>query len=68
MQVSFVNSICTVKGGTHVDYIVNQITKCAQAKQQHQSKNLTTRAYDNMKATHKRCIVFIPPAISNMLP
>jgi len=28
-QVSFVNSICTVKGGTHVDYIVNQISKCA---------------------------------------
>lgn len=26
-QVSFVNSIATMKGGTHVDYIVNQITK-----------------------------------------
>ena len=38
MQVSFVNSICTVKGGTHVDYIVNQITKCAQALQQHQGR------------------------------
>ena len=24
-QVSFVNSICTSKGGTHVDYIANQI-------------------------------------------
>ena len=24
-QVSFVNSICTTKGGTHVDYIANQI-------------------------------------------
>jgi len=24
-QVSFVNSICTIKGGTHVDYIANQI-------------------------------------------
>ena len=24
-QVSFVNSICTSKGGTHVDYIVQQI-------------------------------------------
>ncbi|DBB17682.1 TPA: hypothetical protein ACH3X3_002722 [Trebouxia sp. C0006] len=26
-QVSFVNSICTVKGGTHVDLIANQICK-----------------------------------------
>ena len=26
-QVSFVNGICTSKGGKHVDYIVNQITK-----------------------------------------
>jgi DNA gyrase/topoisomerase IV subunit B len=27
--VSFVNSICTSKGGTHVDYLVNQISKWA---------------------------------------
>lgn len=27
MQVSFVNSICTTKGGTHVNYIVDQVTK-----------------------------------------
>ncbi|KAG5531847.1 hypothetical protein RHGRI_026452 [Rhododendron griersonianum] len=26
MRVSFVNSIATIKGGTHVDYITNQIT------------------------------------------
>jgi len=26
-QVSFVNGICTFKGGKHVDYILNQITK-----------------------------------------
>lgn len=26
-QVSFVNSICTTRGGTHVDYITNQICK-----------------------------------------
>ena len=26
-QVSFVNGVCTQKGGKHVDYVVNQITK-----------------------------------------
>ena len=26
-QVSFVNGVCTHKGGKHVDYVVNQITK-----------------------------------------
>lgn len=31
-QVSFVNSICTSKGGTHVDLIVNQIVKAIQKK------------------------------------
>jgi DNA topoisomerase-2 len=33
-QVSFVNSICTTKGGTHVTYILDQVTKyvsCMQA-------------------------------------
>ena len=29
VQVSFVNSICTIKGGTHVNYITDQITKSA---------------------------------------
>ena len=28
-QVSFVNSVCTIKGGTHVNHVVDQITKCA---------------------------------------
>lgn len=49
MQVSFVNSICTVKGGTHVDYIVNQITKCAQALRRHQSKAPTAAAMQQMR-------------------
>lgn len=29
--MSFVNSICTLKGGTHVKLIVDQICKCALA-------------------------------------
>lgn len=24
-QVSYVNAICTVKGGTHVEYVANQV-------------------------------------------
>ena len=28
MQVSFANAICTTKGGTHVNYITDQVTKC----------------------------------------
>ena len=26
-NISFVNGICTIRGGTHVDYVVNQIVK-----------------------------------------
>ena len=38
-QVSFVNSICTSKGGTHVEYIANQIvTKIMQAVQKKNKK------------------------------
>ena len=29
VQVSFVNSICTLKGGTHVKVVIDQICKCA---------------------------------------
>lgn len=35
-QVSFVNSICTTRGGTHVDYIVNQI--CVKLEEEAQKK------------------------------
>ncbi len=27
LQVSFVNAICTTKGGTHVNYVMDQVTK-----------------------------------------
>jgi hypothetical protein len=31
LQVSFVNSICTSKGGTHVKLVLDQICKCVPA-------------------------------------
>ena len=31
-QVSFANAICTTKGGTHVNYITDQVTKCVPAQ------------------------------------
>ena len=40
-QVSFVNSICTSRGGTHVSYIVDQITDqlADQIKKKHKELN-----------------------------
>jgi DNA gyrase B len=29
IQVSFCNAICTSNGGKHVDYVTDQISKCA---------------------------------------
>lgn len=32
VQVSFANAICTTKGGTHVNYITDQVTKCGTSR------------------------------------
>lgn len=42
-QVSFVNSICTINGGKHVDYIQNQISKKLFELIQSKNKNLTIK-------------------------
>lgn len=39
-QVSFVNSICTSKGGTHVNYIVDQIVERVQERIARKDKKL----------------------------
>lgn len=39
-QVSFVNSICTIRGGTHVDYLVNQMCEGLQIEAQKKVKKI----------------------------
>ncbi|XP_057524513.1 DNA topoisomerase 2 isoform X1 [Amaranthus tricolor] len=48
-QVSFVNNINTIKGGTHVDYITAQITKCVieAAKKKNKKVNLKPHVVKN---------------------
>ena len=44
-QVSFVNAICTSKGGTHVEYIANQITSRIQAALLKKNKKLNIKPH-----------------------
>ncbi|KAL6567913.1 DNA topoisomerase 2 [Orobanche gracilis] len=45
-QVSFVNSIATIKGGTHVDYITNQITAYLMNVVNKKNKNANLKAHN----------------------
>ena len=45
-QVSFVNSIATTKGGTHVDYIINQITNHIMNFVNKKNKNANIKAHN----------------------
>ncbi|XP_052620374.1 DNA topoisomerase 2 isoform X2 [Lactuca sativa] len=45
-QVSFVNNIATIKGGTHVDYITNQIANHLVAVVKKQNKHATLKAHN----------------------
>ena len=42
-QVSFVNSICTYKGGTHINYIMDQITERVIQAVNKKAKNLEVK-------------------------
>ncbi|GAB2289044.1 hypothetical protein Dimus_023346 [Dionaea muscipula] len=44
-QVSFVNSIATIKGGTHVDYITNQVTHYVMEVVNKKKKNANVKAH-----------------------
>nr|KYP71391.1 DNA topoisomerase 2 [Cajanus cajan] len=45
-QVSFVNSIATIKGGTHVDYVTNQITSFVMNKVNKKKKDANVKAHN----------------------
>lgn len=45
-QVSFVNSIATIKGGTHVDYVTNQITNFVMNKVNKKKKDANVKAHN----------------------
>ncbi|XP_022152632.1 DNA topoisomerase 2 isoform X2 [Momordica charantia] len=45
-QVSFVNSIATIKGGTHVDYITNQIANYVMNVVNKKNKNANVKAHN----------------------
>lgn len=44
-QVSFVNSINLIKGGTHVDYVTNQITNYVMSVVNKKNKNANLKAH-----------------------
>ncbi|KAK9061834.1 hypothetical protein SSX86_019018 [Deinandra increscens subsp. villosa] len=60
-QVSFVNNIATIKGGTHVDYITNQIANHLVAVVKKQNKYATIKAH-NVK---NYLMVFVNALIDN---
>ncbi|KAI8071645.1 DNA topoisomerase [Gongronella butleri] len=60
-QVSFVNSICTSKGGTHVDYIANQIVKAIMPKVLKESGSKTVKPFQ----VKQHMVVFVNCLIEN---
>ncbi|KAJ3381472.1 DNA topoisomerase 2 [Lobulomyces angularis] len=61
-QVSFVNSICTIKGGTHVNYVVDQITSSLLESMKKQTKDLAAIKPFNIKS---QLWIFVNSLIEN---
>jgi DNA topoisomerase-2 len=59
-QISFVNGICTTKGGKHVDYIMSQITRKLQAYIEKKKKVVV-----NMNTIKEQLILFVRSDIEN---
>ena len=61
LQVSFVNGIATIRGGTHVDYIANQIANYVMTIVNKKNKNANMKAH-NVKS---HLWVFVNALIDN---
>ena len=61
LQVSFVNGIATIRGGTHVDYITNQIANYVMTIVNKKNKNANMKAH-NVKS---HLWVFVNALIDN---
>ncbi|KAI8647477.1 DNA topoisomerase [Parasitella parasitica] len=61
-QVSFVNSICTAKGGTHVNYIADQIVKhlLPEVQKKAHSKNIKPFQIKNHMCLFINCLIENP--------
>jgi DNA topoisomerase-2 len=59
-QISFVNGICTMKGGKHVDYIINQITRKLQIYIEKKKKVIV-----NINTIKEQLIIFVRSDIEN---
>ena len=61
-QVSFVNGINTYRGGTHVNYITDQITAAIASKLSKQDKNISSTLSNHVK---QHLFVFVNALIEN---
>jgi DNA topoisomerase-2 len=61
-QVSFVNSICTIKGGCHVNYIADQITSrlMAVVKKKNKGEEVKANQIKNHLCVFVNCLVVNP--------
>ncbi|CAK7330893.1 unnamed protein product [Dovyalis caffra] len=61
-QVSFVNSIATIKGGTHVDYVTNQITTYVMnaVNKKHKNSNIKAHNVKNYLWVFVNCLIDNP--------
>lgn len=60
-QISFVNGICTYHGGTHVDYVVNQVVKRLEETIKKKHKDIKIKT----SAIKENLVVFLDSVVEN---